>query len=76
MGGDWTRDGRKLLVDPTDQVFVSNIADEQKEAVSGLIEPTIAQAMTGQGAAIEVLRFRTGEASLVIAAAVELPIAL
>ena len=38
------------LVDPADDVAISQIAQEQEEAVRGLVQPPVAQIMSRQGA--------------------------
>jgi hypothetical protein len=63
-------------VDPTDQIVGSDVPDEQEQAVGGLVEPTVAEAMGGEGTAWQVLGFRTGTRALVISAVVEMPVAL
>jgi hypothetical protein len=62
------------VVDPADQVTVSNVTDKEKKAVSGLVEAAVPQPMEGQRAGIEVLGFRATETALVISATVKMPI--
>ena len=63
-------------VDPTNQIACRHVPDEQEQAVGGLVEPAIAQAMRGQGTVWQVLGLGAGARALVVSAVVEMPVAL
>ena len=66
----------QLGVDPTDQVVVGYVADEQVQGISSLVEPAVPQAAGRQRTFSNVIGLGTGAARLVVQAAVELPVAL
>jgi hypothetical protein len=68
--------GLQLGVDPADQIAVGNVADEQEQAIGGLVEVAIPQVMARQGAAANVIGLGTGAAALFVLAAMEMPVAL
>ena len=68
--------GRQLGVDPADQIAVGKVADEQKQAVGGLVQVAVPQVMARQGTAVNVLGLATGPAALFVPAAMEMPVAL
>jgi len=65
----------QLAVDPAHKVAVGEVADEQKERVRGSIQSAVAKVRPGQGACIDVVGLRAGEAGLVVSAALEMPVA-
>lgn len=66
--------GFQLAIDPANEVAASDVSDEQKEAVGGLIKPPIPEAWTRYGAGVDMLGLGTGEASLVVPAALVVPV--
>src|SRR5947199_9163834 len=61
------------MVDPSHQIAVGDIANEQEQAVSRLIEPAVAQIMTGNRAARDVFGLRALAGQFLIATLVETP---
>ena len=66
----------QLLVHPADQIAFGNIANEQEQRVGGLVQAAIAQVMGRQRTSADMIGLGTGPADLVVAAAVEMPVAL
>ncbi|MFX8393322.1 hypothetical protein ABTL67_19660, partial [Acinetobacter baumannii] len=66
--------GSQLAIDPAREVAASDVPDEQKEAVGGLIEPTIPKAWKRYGAGVDMIGFGTSEAALVVPAARVVPV--
>ena len=66
---------RELVVDPADQITVRNVTDEQEQAVGELVEPTVPEMMGWQRALVDVVRLGAGPASLVVPAAMKVPVA-
>jgi hypothetical protein len=68
--------GIQAPVDPADQVAASNVANEQVQGIRGLVQPSVAQPMTGQRAARQVIGLGAGVPGLVVSAAVKMPVAV
>ena len=66
----------ELLVDPADQVAIGNVPDEQEQRIDHLVEATVPLIMGRQRSCLDVIRFRTGPAELVVAATMKVPVAL
>ena len=66
----------QLPINPSNDVATGNVPDEQKQAVCGLVEPTVPERMPGQGAIAEFVRLGAGLRTLVILAAGKPPIPL
>jgi hypothetical protein len=68
--------GFQLAIDPANEIAASDVPDEQKEAVGGLIKPPIPEAWTRYRAGIDMIGLGTGEATLVVPAARVVPVGL
>ncbi|KAH3553394.1 hypothetical protein KXW50_009305, partial [Aspergillus fumigatus] len=61
--------GFQLAIDPADEIAASNVSDEQKEAIGGLVKPPIPQSWEGHRAGFDMVGLGTGEAALIVPAA-------
>src|SRR3954462_9712282 len=61
---------------PPNENTASEVPDEQKEAVGGLIQPPIPKAWTRYRAGVDMIGLGTGEAALVVPAAPVVPVGL
>ena len=66
----------QLLVDPTDQVAVGNVPNEQVQRIGGLVEAAVAQVMRWQWTAADVIGLGAGPPQLGVVAALKVPVAL
>jgi hypothetical protein len=64
------------LVDPSDQVAVTDIPDEQKQGIGHLVEAAVPQVVGWQRAGSNMVGLGAGPADLVEPAAMEVPVAL
>ncbi len=71
----WRRNGRKLLVDPANEIASRNVSHEQEQTVGHLVKSAISQDVGRQWAIIEMIRLGACPAGLVVAALTELPVA-
>src|SRR4051794_37752046 len=62
------------MINPAHEVTAREVANEQIEAVGGLIEPAITKSVTGHRAGAEMLRLGAGEAAFVVPAVLVGPI--
>jgi hypothetical protein len=65
--------GSQLVIDPPYEIAIRDIPNEQEQTVIHLVQPTIAQRVAGQGASIDVVRFRARVSPLLVLAIVEPP---
>jgi len=65
-----------LPINPVDDVATGNVPDEQEQAVRGLIQPAVSEAMPGQGTIGKVIGVCAGLESLVVPAVSKRPIPL
>jgi len=63
-----------LAIDPADEIAASNVPDEQKEAVGGLVKSPIPELWARYRAGVDMIGLGTGEAALVVPAARVVPI--
>ena len=63
-------------MDPADQVVAGDVADEQVQRISSLVEAAVAQVVGRQRTMVDVVWLGAGSARLVVPAAVEIPVAL
>jgi hypothetical protein len=66
----------QLLINPPDDVATGNVPNEQEQAVRGLVQPAVPEAMPGQRAIAELVRLGTRLESLMVPAVGECPIPL
>ena len=64
----------EAVIDPADQVAVGNVANEQVQAVSNLIQVAVSQPVSRQGTRRDVVRFGAGTARFLVSAGVEMPV--
>jgi hypothetical protein len=66
----------EAAVDPSHQVAIGQVANEQEQAVGGLVQAAIAQRVKRQETGGEMLRLIARASNLAIAAVVKVPVAL
>ena len=58
-----------MAINPADEIAASDVPDEQKEAVGGLIQPPVPEVWTRYWTGVDMIGLGTGDAALVVPAA-------
>jgi hypothetical protein len=76
VGPVWLIGLCELMIYPSNQVTISDVPDEQKQSIGGLVEATIPEFVPWQWAAREMLRLITRTSELAITTIRKCPIAV